>query len=120
MSWRTGECECGNTVNYGIYYSEHEDDLSEINVTVICGVCVRERDGIPSENEVDEHFENFKSKVEKQGLSHVIFSALELLNPHSFEIQNLKFFEMLCAMYESDEDNSEIYINAAWSIMTKR
>ena len=61
MSWRTGECECGNTVNYGIYYSEHEDDLSEINVTVICGVCVRERDGIPSENEVDEHFENFNN-----------------------------------------------------------
>ena len=48
MSWATGNCECGNTVDYGIYYSDYEDVLSEINVIVLCGECVRERDGIPS------------------------------------------------------------------------
>ena len=46
MSWCESMCECGEAVSYGFYGSEHEDELSEINITVLCGQCVRERDGI--------------------------------------------------------------------------
>jgi hypothetical protein len=120
MSWRTGQCECGDTVDYGIYYSGHEDDLSEINVTVLCGECVRERDGIPYFHNgrqitlfFSEDYKVFESEVEKHGLRHAI-------NWDAVEGQNRKVLEMLCVMYESDEDNSKIYINNAWSIMTKR
>ena len=110
MSWTTGNCKCGNTVDYGIYYSEQEVELSEINVTVICGECVRERDGIPSEEILDAEFEVFKSEVEKHGLRDVI-------NWDVIEGQNRKVLEMVCVMYESDEDNSETYAGSAWSIL---
>lgn len=116
MSWTTGQCECGDTVDYGIFYSEHEDTHSEINVTVVCGECVRERDGIPSihnshgDKIVDENFKLFESEVEKHGLRHVI-------NWDAIEGQNRKFLETICVMYESDEDNSETYTDCVWSIL---
>ncbi|QDP51878.1 MAG: hypothetical protein GOVbin4206_45 [Prokaryotic dsDNA virus sp.] len=111
MSWRSGQCECGNTVDYGIYYSDYEDDLSEIDVTVLCGECVRERDGIPSEEILDAEFEVFKSEVEKHGLR-------DAINWDVAEGPNRKILEMVCIMYESDEDNSETYASSAWSILT--
>jgi len=41
MSWTERECvECGTYVSFGIYYSEHEHDDTEISVTVKCGYCV--------------------------------------------------------------------------------
>ena len=41
MTWREAECvDCGNYVTYGMYYSEHEHDATEITVTVKCGYCV--------------------------------------------------------------------------------
>tara|TARA_R100000005_G_C4972359_1_gene184877 strand:- start:299 stop:634 length:336 start_codon:yes stop_codon:yes gene_type:complete len=41
MTWRETECEdCGNYVTYGMYFSEHEHDDTEITVTIRCGYCV--------------------------------------------------------------------------------
>lgn len=41
MSWTERECEeCGTYVSFGIYYSEHEHEDTEINITVKCGYCV--------------------------------------------------------------------------------
>lgn len=41
MSWTERECvECGTYVSFGMYFSEHEHQDTEISVTVKCGYCV--------------------------------------------------------------------------------
>lgn len=125
MSWTTGQCECGDTVDYGIYYSEHEDELSEVNVTVLCGECVRERDGIPSihnshgDKIVDEDFKLFESEVEKHGLRNAI-------NWDSTTERQKQYLETSCIMYESYEGTSENWegtplhtalVKGAWSLL---
>ncbi len=103
-------------MDYGIYYSEHEDELSEVNVTVLCGECVRERDGIPSihnshgNEPISKMRLAFEIEVEKHGLRHAI-------NWDAIEGQNRKVLEMICVMYESDEDSSETYTDSVWSIL---
>lgn len=109
-------------MDYGIFYSEHEDNLSEVNITVLCGECVRERDGIPSihnshgDKIVDEEFEVFKSEVAKHGLRAVI-------NWDKVESKSTwKILELICQQSEINNPNAtfeEAYIAAAWSVIPK-
>ena len=116
MSWTTGDCDCGNTVDFGFYSSTHEDEHSEINITVVCGECVRERDGIPSEEILDAEFEVFKSEVAKHGLRHVI-------NWDKVESKSiLDILRLICHQSEinnPDDTFEEAYIAAAWSVIPK-
>lgn len=112
MSWCESMCECGETVSYGFYGSEHEDELSEINITVLCGQCVRERDGIPSMTEIEENesvmYEDFKNLVLENGLKPSInFSDVQ---------ENLQeILSMICDYF--DKKNDESYIRAAFSML---
>jgi hypothetical protein len=117
MTWTSGNCDCGNTVDYGMYDSEHEDKHSEITVTVVCGECVRERDGIPSEEEKSEGFKIFQNEVEKHGLKGAILaqkSVEETGSNHAvFEV-----LDLICNTHDNmdDEEIRLGYVNLAYTI----
>lgn len=70
MSWTERECvECGTYVSFGIYYSEHEHDDTEIRVTVKCGYCV---------NGTTEEEEEEKKKSEEMDMQK--FREQDLIN----------------------------------------
>ena len=112
MSWCESMCKCGEAVSYGFYGSEHEDELSEINITVLCGQCVRERDGIPSMSEIEEKesvmYEDFKNMVLDNGLkSSINFGDVQ---------ENLQeILSITCDYF--DKRNEEMYIRAAFSML---
>tara|TARA_X000001382_G_scaffold28941_1_gene18413 strand:- start:1903 stop:2268 length:366 start_codon:yes stop_codon:yes gene_type:complete len=109
MSWCESMCECGETVSYGFYGSEHEDELSEINITVLCGQCVRERDGITlmSDNGI-KMYADFKNLVLENGLKPSInFSDV----PENLQ----EILSITCDFF--DKENEESYIKAAFSLL---
>jgi hypothetical protein len=114
MTWTSGYCDCGNTVDYGMYNSEHEDEHSEITVKVVCGECVRERDGIPSEEEKSEGFKIFQNEVEKHGL----MGAIDRRGVLSKYPALSECIEIACELYENSkhEDERLTYIRSIWSL----
>ena len=113
MSWTTGQCECGDTVDYGIFYSEHEDTHSEINVTVICGECVRERDGIPSDDEIDLAYQFFEGEVAKN-------SMIATINWSQVDDELHNVLLMICKFHAKNSEcseDAEPYIKAAFSML---
>lgn len=110
MSWCENMCECGEMVSYGFYHSEHEDKLTEINITVLCGQCVRERDGIISEDEdkTDAGYEDFKNLVFENGLKSSINFGDVQENLQEILVSICNFF---------DKRNEEEYIKAAFSML---
>lgn len=113
MSWCENMCECGEMVSYGFYDSEHEDELTEINITVLCGHCVRERDGLPSVAEIEEKksvmYEDFKNRVLENGLK----QSINFSDVQDSKIQELLI--MTCDFY--NKRNEEMYIKAAFSML---
>jgi len=105
-------CECGETVSYGFYHSEHEDELTEIDITVLCGQCVRERDGIPSMSEIEEKesvmYEDFKNMVLENGLKSSINFGDVQENLQELLVMTCNFF---------DKRTEEMYIKAAFSML---
>ena len=108
MSWCEGMCDCGEMVSYGFYSSEYEDELAEINITVLCGQCVRERDGIPSKEESDNRYEDFKNMVLENGIEASI----------NFDEVNESLTELLHSVDSYfNENKDERYIQCAYSIL---
>jgi hypothetical protein len=107
MSWTERECvECGTYVSFGIYYSEHEHDDTEISVTVKCGYCVN---GTTEEEEQEQkkseemNMQKFQEQdlintVDISHLDDAVKEALELTrefynsSPEVFKMQYLRAF----------------------------
>jgi hypothetical protein len=118
MSWTNGYCDCGNNVDYGMYYSQHEDEHSEITVKVVCGECVRERDGIPSEEEKSEGFKIFQNEVEKHGLKGAILAQKSVEEAGSNHVI-FEVLDLICNTHDNMDDDDEIrlgYVNLAYTL----
>lgn len=113
MSWTERECvECGTYVSFGMYFSEHEHEDTEISVTVKCGYCVN---GTTEEEEEEKKkseemdMQKFREQdlintVDISDCSRAVRSALEMtkeLYNTSFEPDRSDFLRAFYTIWKS-------------------
>lgn len=113
MSWTERECvECGTYVSFGIYYSEHEHDDTEISVTVKCGYCVNgttEEEEQKQKESEEMDMQKFQEQdlintVDISDVSRAIRQSLELtrkLYNESFEPDRSQFLRAFYTIWKS-------------------
>jgi len=109
MTWVEDECvECGMFVTYGLYYSEHEHEDTEIVVSAKCGYCVN---GTTYEEEQEEKkmeemkIREFVKDCIEQGLQNALESKIGKIE--DIEIYLRMAIETTIEMYNLVEDNNE-------------